>query len=234
MKLKGNLKVDFYKIYYLCLMNLFKIICLFTIIMFMSLFSGAQLRDYSFNADDRVFSAGMFQSLPEYQSFPDEYYHEYSRINRFGMFTLAGWSVMNIGTGVYFQSKTTLSALHYLWQGNVYWNVVNFGLASVSIVSSGMNKKHDYTFQQIIRKQHQTEKLFLLNTGLDVAYIFAGLYLNERAAQHDTDGKLAGYGTALMFQGSFLLLFDAAMYVAHRLHARHKLDPVIEKLNFIE
>ena len=63
--------------------------------------------------------------------------------------------------------------------------------------------------------QHQIEKILLLNTGLDLAYLATGLYLKERGQRLNND-RNKGYGNSLLLQGAFLLVFDLIQYGQHR------------------
>jgi hypothetical protein len=54
-----------------------------------------------------------------------------------------------------------------------------------------------------------------VNGGLDLVYIGAGIYLNHRGNSDNSD-KLRGYGSGVILQGAFLLLFDATMYSSER------------------
>ena len=59
----------------------------------------------------------------------------------------------------------------------------------------------------------------LFNAGLDVGYVFGGLYLNERG-QRLVNEQTQGFGKSLVLQGSFLLVFDVVQYCLH--HANGK------------
>jgi hypothetical protein len=73
-------------------------------------------------------------------------------------------------------------------------------------------------FTDNYKAQQTVEKLYALNTGLDVAYIIGGFYLRERGNNQssiDKQNQLKGYGTSIAIQGGFLLLLDAVMYHLH-------------------
>ncbi len=74
------------------------------------------------------------------------------------------------------------------------------------------------------------EQIYLLNSGLDVAYVVGGLYFTERAnnvaEKHDW---LKGYGNSIILQGSALFLYDGIMYLIHHNHGK-KLDRFIDKM----
>ena len=55
------------------------------------------------------------------------------------------------------------------------------------------------------------EKIFLVNVGLNVAYMAAGGMLWERGRRLG-DERLEGYGPSLVLQGAFLVGFDTVMF----------------------
>jgi hypothetical protein len=76
-------------------------------------------------------------------------------------------------------------------------------------------------------QQLSLETTFLLNAGLDVAYVTAGFWLLARAAVPGTvrPERLLGFGRSLRVQGGFLLLFDVAMWGLMRWSAQPLLAP---------
>ena len=77
-------------------------------------------------------------------------------------------------------------------------------------------KEKELTLEHSLKKQARVEKLFLVNAGLDVAYIAGGLYMKERSKNSfDNRDKLKGYGESVIVQGAALLLFDGLMYALH-------------------
>jgi len=153
----------------------------------------------------------------------NKYYRQILDINKAGMLVLSSWAVSNILSGFYYSNSTTLSVLKYFWKGNIYWNFVNLGIAGMGIYHSLVNYNLPITINQLYRKQQNIEKIYLFNAGLDVAYFFAGLYLNEKANNVTNTAQLSGYGTAMMLQAAFLVSFDLAMYLMHHKHAKKKL-----------
>ena len=74
---------------------------------------------------------------------------------------------------------------------------------------------HVFDGPDAVELRLQGLETFLINGGLDVGYISAGIYLNARGHNHD-NAQLKGYGTSVIMQGFFLLLFDGTMYKLHR------------------
>ena len=136
-------------------------------------------------------------------------------IERTALKTLAIWSGSQVASGL------VLAATQDGWQRqffgfNAAWNVVNGTLAYAGLMrlrdeeaaSDPVLALHRYT---------RTERILLLNCGLDVAYIATGFALNS-LAKNTNEGlaynRLKGYGTSLYLQGGFLLLFDSVYALA--------------------
>ena len=97
---------------------------------------------------------------------------------------------------------------------NVYWNLVNLGIAGVGLLGSRRPQKGNETLSDAVRKHETMKQILLLNTGLDVAYVIGGAYLRERAeTRPDQADQLRGYGKSIMVQGGFLLAFDLVNYL---------------------
>lgn len=137
-----------------------------------------------------------------------------NELNKNNMYFLAGWAGINILQGSISASNAKGSD-KYFFNMNAYWNVVNLAVAGFGLyaVKKEMTKK--LSLADNIKKQNQLEKILLLNVGLDAAYITTGLYLNERGNRL-TNETTQGYGSSLILQGSFLLVFDVIQYLEHR------------------
>lgn len=150
-------------------------------------------------------------------------------ITKKSMMVLGGWSVANIVTSA-FATKTHNTEMRYFHQMNVQWNSVNLFLAALGYIGAG---KEDFgkptTLARVLKHQTGAEKTYLLNIGLDAAYIAAGLYMTERSKSRLNPARLKGYGNDIMFQGGFLLVYDAANYFIHRSHGK-KLDAILDKV----
>ena len=153
------------------------------------------------------------------------------KYNKKGMLLLGSWSATNIIVSA-FASKTNNRQAHYFHNMNMMWNSVNLALATVGYISAGKETTNNLTLSNILNHQNKTEKLFLFNTGLDVAYVTAGFYLKERGNNNINPAKLKGYGDAVAIQGGFLLLFDAIMYAVHNKYGKN-LDKFIDKVQVI-
>lgn len=127
---------------------------------------------------------------------------------------LGYWAIGNIGTGLWFRSRTTGPPRHFHTM-NAGWNFVNLGLATAGYISASRENYRRYSLGETERRLQNTQKLLLLNSGLDVGYMAFGLYLRERAPQHENPDRLVGYGNSMLMQGGFLLAFDLTVYYLH-------------------
>ena len=160
-----------------------------------------------------IITFSQVNSLPSFEQQRIKY-------NKKGMLLLGSWSATNIIiSGL--ASKTNNQQAHYFHNMNMMWNSVNLALATVSYISAGKETTNNLTLSNVLNHQNKTEKLFLFNTGLDVAYVTAGFYLKERGNSNLNPAKLKGYGDAVIMQGGFLLLFDAVMYAVHNKHGKN-------------
>lgn len=146
------------------------------------------------------------------------------------MLGLGSWATANfLVSGVGWATVPDGEA-HYFHQMNVLWNTVNIGLAIPGYINS-KKASSNLTFAQTMNAQHKTEKLFLINTGFDVAYISAGLLLRSNAKINISKrDQFNGYGNSLLMQGGFLFLFDLTAYVKHYQHAKKSLNKMMNTI----
>jgi hypothetical protein len=150
-------------------------------------------------------------------------------INQNAMLVLGSWATANILIGTYGNFKTT-GTTKYFHQFNVMWNLVNLGIASFGYFNSTSKKTSNQTQSQIIKDYNSLQNFLMLNAGLDIAYIIAGFYLKERAAKSKRTQLLNGYGSSLILQGAFLLIFDVSLFFIHNHNASLYLYPSLENL----
>lgn len=134
--------------------------------------------------------------------------------NKTNMTILAAWAGVNIIQGSISATNAMGSGPHF-FRMNAYWNLVNLGIASVGLFQLRKEMNKSYTFTQNQLAQQKLEKILLLNTGLDLAYIATGFLLKENGTR---TGNLrnTGFGNSLLLQGAFLLVFDLVQYGNHR------------------
>lgn len=137
-----------------------------------------------------------------------------NHIKNTGMQVLGSWAIANIAVGGIGWASTK-GKTKYIHQMNAIWNVANLGAAILGYTSTINDKNKTYTPEESLKEQNKLEKIFLVNGGLDVIYIGAGIYLNHHGNMNNSD-QSRGYGSAVILQGAFLLLFDATMYTSER------------------
>lgn len=144
-----------------------------------------------------------------------KFYDEREKISRNGMYALGGWAVVNMAGSAAMLSSTSGSEKSF-YQMNIYWNVVNAGIAGLGLYNLSRAQFSNNVGDEL-KAQHNIEKILLLNIGLNTAYITSGFYLNERARRGDDNSdQLRGFGRSVVLQGGFLMLLDLSMYFAQR------------------
>jgi len=139
-----------------------------------------------------------------------------------GMYSLLGWSLGNILVGSAGSFSSTGSVKHF-HQFNVGWNVVNLGLASSGVISLRKKNVTGMETLELFKEVNKMSKIFLFNAGLDLGYLAAAAFLNERGKARQDD-RFIGFGNALMLQGGFLLVFDLLMYALVNTNRRSMLN----------
>jgi len=152
-------------------------------------------------------------------------------LNKKAMVVLGSWSTANIIVGA-IGTNANNRVTRYFNQMNVMWNSVNLLIAGAGYYSATKENLNDLTISKILMHQNKTEKAFLFNTGLDLAYITTGLYLTERSKRNADPAKLKGYGNSVMLQGGFLFLLDAVTYKFQQ-HRGKQLNKFTENLTVV-
>lgn len=132
--------------------------------------------------------------------------------NNTGMYILGGWALANMAAGAYGWASFE-GERKYFSQMNLFWNVVNLSIAGIALYSSYSTDLITAGTEEILAKHLKTEKLFLINSGLDVGYLGAGFLMRHLSGRTEKRADLLkGYGNAVILQGGFLLVFDLVMY----------------------
>ena len=146
------------------------------------------------------------------------------------MLGLGSWASMNlVGSSIGWAVSEDQSnkAFH---QMNVFWNAVNLGLSIPGYLKANKGKTK-LSLAKTIEEQHKTETIFLINAGIDLAYISSGILLRNRQEQNmDKKNQFIGFGNSIILQGGFLLVFDWIAFGMHRNHARRNLNPILKKI----
>ncbi len=140
---------------------------------------------------------------------------------------LGAYSAANVIYGSIASSQTNGSD-KYFHQMNAIWNGVTLGITAIGYFTK--KDEGNLGYSASLKKQHATEKLFLFNTGLDLAYIAGGAYIYEKSKTNaNKPERLKGYGQSVMLQGGVLLVFDAVVYAIHNRHGK-KLTGLADRL----
>jgi len=162
-----------------------------------------------------LLAAGLYaqaqRELPQFNK-------ERLRINQTGFLVLNAWSVANLATGLIAQSSAGGEA-KYFHRMNAIWGGVNLLIALPAYINARKSKT-DLTLEASARGQAAIEKTFILNAGLDIAYLAGSTWFLEKATTSANPDKYRGYGKSILMQGAFLLLFDAVMFTTHNRHGK--------------
>lgn len=155
---------------------------------------------------------------------------EYKSNMKTGMLVLGGWAALNMLGGTALSLKNS-GENKYFHQGNALWNVVNLGIAVAGFLNTGSSDSITISPTEMISEYQSLQRFLLFNAGMDIAYIASGMYLREKSLSSETKDMLSGYGSALLLQGGFLLLFDTVLYFVNMHNETLTLQPYLnEKL----
>lgn len=162
------------------------------------------------------------------------YFHDVARIKRQlnGMKVLGTWAGVNIGTGLIMRNNTS-GADSYFHEMNAIWNTVNLAIAASGYFKTRKETPNSLGFA-VLDRQLKLEKSLLVNSGIDLAYIMTGFYLQERAFNSNGDNnrdRFLGYGRSMVLQGLFLLVYDSLFY-AIEANASSNLRQVMNSMYF--
>lgn len=167
----------------------------------------------------------------------DEVNQQRIRLNKINMTVLGGWAIGNMAISGIRRGQTEGST-RYFHEMNVFWNVVNLGLAVGGLYGSFTENPEGYSLYETYTRQQQIEKVLLFNLALNGTYITAGAWMRERSKSFVNDqvkqDRFQGYGTSLMLQGGFLLAFDLTQFLLHHQQAAPKLRRVMEGISVSE
>jgi hypothetical protein len=150
-------------------------------------------------------------SLPEFNQ-------QRFRINQTGFLVLSSWSAANIVSGIVGQASSGGQS-KYFHQMNLIWGSVNLLIALPGYLAARKGNSR-LSLEGSVKGQGGTEKTFIFNAGLDLAYLAGGAWFLEKANNSSNPDKYRGYGKSILLQGGFLLLFDAIMFSSHNQHGK--------------
>lgn len=163
--------------------------------------------------DEGAASSGVESSPEQHVSAnwatPEDESRAFARFQRNLGITLGTWAVANIAVGAvgWSQSEGRTRAFH---QMNLGWNTVNLAIAATSLLGQLGGPELYASYGELVRARTGTEKILLLNAGLDVGYLTLAAFLRERGLRRDDD-RLVGFGNSIFLQGAFLLAFDVTL-----------------------
>jgi len=153
------------------------------------------------------------------------------KLNKINMFVLTGWAAGNILVGGIGRSQT-MGTTRYFHEMNMFWNVVNLGLAAGGLYGVYTTDPSGMDLWTTLAEQDKLERILLFNLALNFTYMTAGGYLIERSRRTDGNSERnLGYGRSLILQGGFLLLFDTSQYLLHHFSNNESLKQVVQGLS---
>jgi hypothetical protein len=158
-----------------------------------------------------------YLSLSAQQGFNDSIALSRNKLTEKAMIVLGSWGAANMISGFIIAGQYQGEA-KYIWQMNAYWGLVNAGIAALGYINARKAMAKKYGYAENVAAQVSMEKLYALNLGLDFAYIATGFYLREKGVNtvnQKSHDQFKGYGTSIIIQGGFLMLYDAIVLSLH-------------------
>jgi hypothetical protein len=165
----------------------------------------------------------------------DGYNRERNAITRTNMLVLGGWGLGNMAGGLAGVLTTPFgSEANYFHQMNIYWNTVNVAIAIPSFIAARKRMNKSYDIATTFSEQRKIETTYLINFGLDFAYIGTGAWMQQfgDGRPQKQEALLKGMGNSIMMQGAFLLLFDITSYIIHKKHWNRNRSKVFGQMEF--
>lgn len=154
-----------------------------------------------------------------------EFNQKRTTITKRGMLSLGSWASVNLigsTSGLLASETAYYKGFH---QMNIMWNVVTIGLAIPSYIAANRENTEDYDGPTSYSIQKKKERIFAINTGLDLLYVGSGIGLMAYSNNAENNGELLrGYGASLIVQGGFLFSFDLIMTLVHHRHWKKDFD----------
>jgi hypothetical protein len=164
------------------------------------------------------FANGIVRSIPLDEKVDElgDYDMRMRRILMLHISVLGWWSSLNVlaGFGGFFCYGTYW---YYFLVMGIVWGVINFAV-TVGVLRHGLVRrfKTGKVWSRFDAQWH-LEKIMLLNIGLDLSYVFFGMYLQARGCSLPPE-KIAlwqGFGANVVMQGIFLFCMDNYMHALH-------------------
>ncbi|MCH2229489.1 MAG: hypothetical protein MK105_04020 [Crocinitomicaceae bacterium] len=170
-----------------------------------------------------ILSQSCYSQLEEFNSAS-------SKTDKRLMLGLGSWASANMIGGAIGWATAPNEEMKSFHQMNLMWNTVNLGLAIPGYIKA-KRANNKLGISETLEEQRRKETIFLINGGLDIAYISSGLILKSEAKSNlEKRNLFNGYGNSLLIQGGFLLVFDWVAYSIHRKRSKNKLSPLLERI----
>ena len=167
----------------------------------------------------------------DYKAQLKEYNKQRLTIDKSLMIGLGTWSSINLLGSAIGWAVSKEESTKYFHQMNVMWNTVNLGLSIPGYIKAHKGK-NELSLFETMKEQRKTETIFLINAGIDLAYISSGILLkNKSSTDLSKENQLKGFGNSIILQGGFLLLFDWIAYSMHSRHFKNKLSPLLQRIH---
>ena len=137
--------------------------------------------------------------------------------NKKAMLILGSWALVNIGVSS-IRARNTEGVKKGFHQMNIGWNAFNLGIAAFGYYGAFKENAASIDGFNTINEHYKLQKIFLINTGLDVAYAVGDAWLIERSKTSEKRDQLKGFGQAVIANGAFLFVFDIANFLIHNAH----------------
>jgi hypothetical protein len=149
----------------------------------------------------------------------EQYFKRKHAIESKSMVALGTWSVSNLAIGTYQAIALPEGPDKYFHRMNAFWNVVNLPIAIWGFTKNARHKGMP-DVETMRKQQKNLEIALLVNSGFDLTYIGAGIWMNQRANSTNNPSMVRGFGNSLMLQGSYLLVTDLVQYTIHRINRK--------------
>ena len=127
---------------------------------------------------------------------------------------LGSWSTLNLIVSPIYLNHIknrggASSSKEHFNKMNFNWNLVNGGICIVGTLKSKTLKNTSWNNIEVTNSIIKLKKTLLINMGLDISYMLAGLILKKVAPNNPLKShQYSGYGNSLITQGGFLFVFD--------------------------
>lgn len=128
------------------------------------------------------------------------------------MQVLGSWAVLNLVVGTAWALRAGDLRVRAFMASNAAWNVVNLALALFGGWAAANHELGSWTGVTLLREVDLLLKILLVNVGLDVGYMGAGVVTFLWGRDRESPWRL-GIGAALVLQGLFLFIFDVTLSV---------------------